>query len=218
MKRDTLQKVYVIVVFFIVLCATSFSGCINEGEVISTNEAVPTDEVVPANEVVPVNEVVPANEVVAANEAISRWMDTEMTDVVTEETFTLRELTEDGTPVIMHIFATWCPACNMQLVESTTFLSDYPGIAHVVSIDIDASESPAAIAAHVTNKEYAGIFAVAQQPIMQGLIDLFGEDIMMLIPQTVLISGENLEYLGPGVIGSDGLADYLDAMNEQLAK
>ena len=187
MKRDTLQKVYVIVAFFLVLCAASFSGCINESEATST-------------------------------EVVYAWMDTEMIDVVTEETFTLRELTEDGTPIVLHIFATWCPACNMQLVESTTFLSAYPGKGHVVSIDIDTSESPAAIAEHATNKEYAGIFAVAQQPIMQGLIELFGEDIVMLIPQTVLISGEDFVYLGPGVIGSDGLADYLDAMNEQLAK
>ena len=188
MKSNTLQKVYVIIAFFLVFCATSFSGCISDGEVMSTNETVYT------------------------------WMDAEMTNVVTEEIFTLRELTQDGTPVVLHIFAAWCPACNMQLGESTTFLSDYPGKAHIVAFDIDVSESPAAIAEHVASRKYAGIFTTAEQPIVQGLVNLFGQEIMMTIPQTVLISGENLVYLGPGVFGSDKIATRIDAMYQQFGK
>jgi hypothetical protein len=38
----------------------------------------------------------------------------------------------------------------------------------------------------------------------------------MSIPQTVLFNGEDILYLGAGVIGSDGLADRLDAMQQQL--
>jgi thiol-disulfide isomerase/thioredoxin len=188
MKKETVKKIYLCVAFFFVLCATSFSGCVGEEKTAQVDQTV------------------------------HEWMDTEMTDVATGATFTLRELTKDGTPIVVHIFAAWCPACNMQLTESTTFLLNYPGKAHVVAIDIDTSESPAYIAEHVRNKEYGGTFATSETPLVQGLVELFGQEIMMSIPQTVLISGDNILYLGAGVINSESLSARLDAMHQQLMK
>ena len=181
-----MKKLYLVVVFFLLLCATCFSGCVGEEKATQVDTAV------------------------------YEWMDTELIDVVTGEAFTLRELTSDGTPIVVHLFATWCPACNMQLSESTAFLANYPGKAHVVPIDIDASESPAAIADHVKNRGYKGIYATSQKPIIDGLIALFGPEIMGLIPQTVFISGDDILYLGPGVVSTGDLAARLDAMHQQL--
>lgn len=187
MKKDTVRKMYLGVAFFLILCATCFSGCVAKEEMAQVDHVV------------------------------HEWMDTEMTDVITGETFTLRELTKDGTPIVVHLFAAWCPACNMQLTESTTFLENYPGKARVVPIDIDTSESPASIAEHVKNRGYKGIFATAEKPIVQGLVNLFGQEIVMQIPQTLLFSGDDILYLGPGVVGSKDLAARLDAMYQQLA-
>ncbi|MDR2855560.1 MAG: redoxin domain-containing protein [Methanomicrobiales archaeon] len=189
MKKDTVKKIYLGVAFFLVLCATCFSGC------ISTEKTAQVDQ------------------------TLHEWMDTEMTDVVTGDSFTLRELTKDGVPIVVHLYATWCPYCNMQLTESTTFLANYPEKAHLVVIDIDASETPEKIANHVKDKKYGGTFATAEVPIMQGLMELFGQEaITGGVPQTILFSGENILYLGSGVIGSNNLADRLDAMQQQLVK
>jgi thiol-disulfide isomerase/thioredoxin len=188
MRKDTVRKMYLGVAFVLILCATCFSGCVAKEEMAQVDHLV------------------------------HEWMDTEMTDAMTGETFTLRELTTDETSLVVHIFATWCPACNMQLTESTTFLENYPGKARVVSIDIDAKESPAHIAEHAISKEYKGIFTTAEQPIVIGLVNLFGQEIVMQIPQTVLFNGDTILYLGAGIIGSKDLADRLDAMLQQLAQ
>ena len=186
MKKNTVKNLHLGIAFCLILCATCFSGCVGEEEATQVDSTV------------------------------HEWMDTEMTNVVTGDTFTLRGLTNDGTPIVVHIFATWCPACNAQLVESTKFLATYPGKAHIVAIDIDTNENPAFIAEHVRNKEYNGIFATAERPVTEGLMGLFGQEIMGLIPQTVLFSGDDILYLGPGVVGSEGLATRLDAMQQQL--
>jgi thiol-disulfide isomerase/thioredoxin len=183
MSNGIAHKTYLVVAIFLVFCAVCFSGCINENTT-----------------------TVPASDKY-------EWMDTEMTNVVTGETFTLGKLAQ-GKPVVVHIFATWCPACNAQLVESTAFLKDYSGKAHIVSVDIDSSETPAKIADHVTNKEYDGIYAVAEKPVVQGFMELFGEEIMMSIPQTIIINGNDLVYLGPGVIKSATLASQIDTIQQ----
>jgi thiol-disulfide isomerase/thioredoxin len=143
------------------------------------------------------------------------WMDTEMTNVITNEKFTLNELTKDGTPVVLHLIATWCPACNTQFEESTKFLENYPGKAHVVLIGIDSRETPALIANHVATGGYAGIFTTPEDPVMQGLIDLFGPEAVMSIPQTIIIRGDNLEYLGPGAIRAPDIASRIDEEPQQ---
>ena len=188
MSNVIAHKIYLVAAIFLVFCAVCFSGCINEN-----------------------------NTTAHADEKVYEWMDSEMTNVVTDEIFTLRELTQ-GTPTVVHIFATWCPACNAQLGESTAFLESYPGKAHIVSVDIDSSETPAMIADLVANRGYDGIFAVAERPVVQGLMDLFGQEIMMSIPQTIIISGDDLVYLGPGVIRSADIASRIDAIYQQLGK
>ena len=188
MKNVSAHKVYLVIAFVLIFCATCFSGCINE------NTAVQTDQ------------------------KVYEWMDTEMTNVVTKETFTLHELTQDGTPVVVHLIATWCPACNMQFRESTTFLETNPGKAHIVLIGIDASENSTKIADYVSSKGYSGIFTTAEAPVIQGLMDLFGQEIVMSIPQTVIISGNSLAYLGPGAITSANIASRIDTISQQVGK
>jgi hypothetical protein len=105
----------------------------------------------------------------------------------------------------------------MQLGESTTFLETYSGKAHIVAMDIDPSESAELLAAHVAKNSYEGIFVIAEGPVMQGLMALFGEDLMTKgIPQSVIISGNDLVYLGAGVRSSDVLSSNIDQLLLQL--
>ena len=181
MKADSAKNIYLGIAFFLILCATFFSGCIGGEKTAQVGTTV------------------------------YDWMDTELIDVVTGDTFTLHELANDGTPIVVHLFAAWCPWCNVQLAESTTFLSDYPGKAHVVAIDIDPSESPAFLAEHVRKNEYSGIVTTMEKPILDGLVELFGQEIVGPIPQTVLFSGDDIQYFGSGAVRSAELVTRLDA-------
>jgi len=148
----------------------------------------------------------------------TEWMGTKMTNAITKDTFTLSELTQDGTPIVVHLVATWCSYCNVQFGESTTFLENYPGKAHVVLIGIDTNENSEVIANHASSKGYAGIFTTAEVPVMQGFINFFGPEIMMSIPQAIIISGNDLLYLGPGVLKSDDIANRIDLMYQHIGK
>jgi len=148
------------------------------------------------------------------------WLAAPMTNVVTGETFTLHGLTEDGTPIVMHLIATWCLVCHMQFAESTTFLEDYPEKAHIVQVGIDTREISVDIANFVIERGYGGIFTTleAEALVRQALMDLFGEEITMSVPQTVVISGNDFVYLGSGPLTSTEIADRIDAINQQLGK
>jgi len=153
-----------------------------------------------------------------AIEAVSvrgEWLDTPLTDVTTREIVTLRGLTENDSSVVLHIFAAWCPVSNAQLAESTTFLQTYSGKAHLISMDIDPSENAEMLAEHIATKGYDGLFVTAERPIVQGLADLFGEEIIMSIPQTVIISDDDFFYLGPGVVRSDSISSTIDQIRLQ---
>jgi thiol-disulfide isomerase/thioredoxin len=187
MNNAIAHKIYLVAVFFFVFSAACFSGCINESDTAH------------------------------ADQKGLEWMDTEMTNAITGETFTLHQLA-DGKPIVVHLIATWCPACNAQFGQSTTFLETYPEKAHVLLIGIDKSEASAAIADYVVNKGYAGVFTTAEAPVIQGFIDLFGQEVMTSIPQTIIINGNNLAYLGPGVVKAADIVSRIDAMSQQLRR
>jgi len=185
MKNANAHKFYLALAFVLIFCATCFSGCINEHTIAQTYQLE------------------------------HDWMNTEMTNAATGEIFTLHELARNGTPVVVHLVATWCSYCNAQFGESTTFLENYPGKAHVVQIGIDTRETQEHIASHAASKGYEGIFTVAEEPVMQGFMALFGEEIMMGIPQTIIIYGNDIAYLGAGVRSSDTIASRVDEGYQQ---
>ena len=188
MKRSFSHIVYLGSALFLVLIAACLSGCVGEKS--------------------------PAPEA----KTVYEWLDTPLTDVTTGEVITLRGLTQDGTPVVLHLFTSWCQYSNMQLGESTTFLGTYSGKAHLVAMDVDPNENAQMLAEHVAQNGYEGTFVMAEGPVVLGLMDLFGDDIMASIPQSLIISGDDLVYLGPGVVSSDDLSSKIDQFLLQLKK
>ena len=179
MKNANAHKFYLALAFVLIFCATCFSGCISE------------------------------NTIAQAEQEEYEWMDTEMTNAITGETFTFNELKQDETPIVVHLIATWCRACNIQFQESTAFLENYPGKAHIVSIGIDQNST--VIANHAISGGYGGIFTTVEAPVMQGFINHFGP-VGMYIPHTLFISGDNFVDLGSGVVRSADLANRIDAI------
>lgn len=189
------QKRLIVTLFLALCAATCMGGCVSSQEVPIDG----TDEVLTQ----------PGYE----------WLVVPMTDVIKAERFTLQEYTKTGTPVVIHTFAIWCPACTMQLQVSTAFLEEFPGKAHIIAIDVEEGESMQSIAQHVQKNAFAGTFAAAPKELSQGLIDTFGASILLQMPQTIIIVGNDIFHLGPSlsVRTTQGLSAVIDEIYETLA-
>lgn len=145
------------------------------------------------------------SEIVAGTDSIS-WLTIPLTDIQTEEEFTLGSLMASGKPVIIHTFTTSCPACGAQFRESTDLQRDNPGIYSVVGLNIDPGEGSATIRRYVERNRYEGYFVTAPVQLSIGLVETFGIRFMQSTPQTILLYNDTIYFLGPGVFSSEGLA------------
>jgi thiol-disulfide isomerase/thioredoxin len=189
-----------IVTLFFLFVATCMSGCVSSQEVLGENQAQAIDS---TDE----RQTQPGYE----------WLAVPMTNAVTAETFTLQNYIKIGSPVVIHTFAIWCPLCTMQLQESTTFLDEFPGKAHIIGLDVEETESIMSIAQHVEKNGFAGTFAAAPMELSQGLISTFGPQVILQMPHTIIIVGGDIFYLGPGVRTSNELSAVIDEIYETLA-
>jgi len=198
------QKRLIVTLFFVLFAATCMGGCVSSQEISSgedTVRAMSTDSV----------------DTGILTQPGYDWLVVPMTNVITGETFTFEEYIKTGSPVVIHTFAIWCPACTLQLQESTAFLAEYPEKAHIIGIDIEEAESMQSIARHVERYAFAGTFAAAPKEVSQGLLNTFGSSIMLEMPQTIIIVGGDIFYLGRGVRTVKGLSAVIDEIYETLA-
>lgn len=136
------------------------------------------------------------------------WLTIPLTEILTEEEFTLGSLMASGKPVIIHTFTTSCPACGAQFKESTDLQRENPGAYVVIGLNIDPDEGNAAVRQYVERNEYEGHFVTAPDQLSIGLIRTFGISVMQSTPQTILIYNDTIYFLGSGIFSSEGLAGF----------
>jgi thiol-disulfide isomerase/thioredoxin len=95
------------------------------------------------------------------------WRTTELTDVLTEETFSIDRL--DG-PVAIQAFAVWCPKCERQ----SRALASVDESVTVVSLNIDPNEDAAKVREHAEGNGFDWRFAVAPTEMTESLVEAFG--------------------------------------------
>ena len=140
------------------------------------------------------------------------WLTTPMTDAATGERFTIKDLAEQGKPVILHSFAAWCPGCSMQLLESTKLQAAYPDRYIVVALDVDPNDNAAKVKRHQESNKFKGIFTAAPADVTRSLINAYGPGFIQSIPQTVIICDKTATYLEDGVFKADNLKKALDSL------
>ncbi|MDD3573615.1 TlpA family protein disulfide reductase [Methanospirillum sp.] len=140
------------------------------------------------------------------------WITTSMTDVATGERFTIKDLAEQGKPVILHSFAVWCPGCSMQLLESTKLQAAYPDKYVVVALDVDPNDNAAKVKRHQESNKFKGIFTTAPTDVTRSLINAYGLGFIQSIPQTIVICDKTATYLEDGVFKADTLKKALDSI------
>ena len=104
------------------------------------------------------------------------WQQITLTDVRTNETFTLADFA--GKTVYVEPMATWCTNCRQQLgnvKEAIAQLNDENVV--FVGISVETSIDNAALAEYVVNTGFDWPFAVATPEMLQSLADQFGRTI-----------------------------------------
>ncbi len=95
------------------------------------------------------------------------WRTTELTDVLTEETFSIDGL---AGPVAVQSFAVWCPKCQRQ----SEALSNTDGSVTVVGLNTDPNEDAAKVRQHAESNGFDWRFAVAPAEMTESLVAEFG--------------------------------------------
>ena len=128
----------------------------------------------------------PATETPAgrAHEAAA-WLDIELTDAATGETFTLASLA--GEVVAIEPMAIWCSNCKAQQDNVKAAYADIAaaGVTYI-SLGIDPGEDPAALARYAERNGYEWTFVQSPVELSRELSDLFGRQILSA-PSTPLI-------------------------------
>ena len=102
-----------------------------------------------------------------STDAAADWRTTELTDVLTDESFRVDDL---AGPVAIQSFAVWCPKCERQ----SAALSRVDESVTAVSLNTDPNEDAEKVRQHAAENGFDWRFAVAPAPMTQSLVDAFG--------------------------------------------
>ena len=117
--------------------------------------------------------------------AASSWLDIDLTDVATGETFTLASL--KGEVVAIEPMAIWCTNCKNQNDNVREAYADIQDLGvRVISLGVEPNEQPQALAEYAERRGYEWTFAQSSLEFSRALNDLFGPQILS-VPSTPLI-------------------------------
>ena len=113
------------------------------------------------------------------------WLDIELTDAATGDTFTLASLA--GEVVAIEPMAIWCSNCKAQQDNVKAAYADITGAGVTyISLGIDPGEDPAALARYAERRGYEWTFVQSPVELSRELSDLFGPQILSA-PSTPLV-------------------------------
>jgi hypothetical protein len=107
------------------------------------------------------------------DDGTTAWRTAELTDVTTDEPFTISAL--DG-PALVHPFAIWCSTCGSQNSAIDTLQRDRDRNLAVVQLNIGDGEANDDVLEYAEKNGYAdhSRFAVAPNPVANALVEEFG--------------------------------------------
>lgn len=140
----------------------------------------------------------------------SAWMDIELTDVATGQTFKISDF--KGKPVLLESFAVWCPTCLAQQKEiKKVKQSEGDAIIHI-SLDTDPNEDADKIREHMERNGLDWYFVVAPIELTNALIDEFGLAVVNAPSAPVILISEDqsARLLRSGVKSADDLLSEIE--------
>ncbi len=135
----------------------------------------------------------------------SAWMDIELTDVATGQTFKISDF--KGKPILLESFAVWCPTCLRQQKEIQK-VQEREGDAIIhISLDTDPNEDEARVKEHIERNGLDWYFAVSPIELTNALIDEFGLTVVSApsAPVILIYEDQSTKFLKNGVKSADEL-------------
>lgn len=131
------------------------------------------------------------------------WQQTTLTTARGGETFSVARL---DPPVLVELFAVWCPVCERQQEAMETLLNRRDDLT-AVSLNTDPNEGRQRVADHARENGYDWPFAVASPQFTDQLVDRFGPTVTSPPSAPVVrVCGPGGTLLPDGVKGADSLA------------
>jgi len=152
---------------------------------------------------------VDSGQVGAAGTGEISWLDIELTDVTTGETFTIRQFSDK--PVLLESFAVWCPICTAQQRRVLDLHEELGDSFVSISIDTDPNEDAAFVADYIEREGFTWRYAVSPPDLTLQLIDLFGIDIINApsAPMILICDGSKARQLDRGIKSVEVLKEEL---------
>jgi cytochrome oxidase Cu insertion factor (SCO1/SenC/PrrC family) len=137
------------------------------------------------------------------------WLDTELKDVVTGETFKISDF--KGKPILLESFAVWCPICLKQQFETQESMDLDDNVVHI-SIDTDPNEDEDIVKQHVSTYGFDWYFAVAPVEMTRALVDEFGFTIVNApsAPVLLICEDQTTRFLPSGIKTASELSEEVN--------
>ncbi|SEH11826.1 hypothetical protein SAMN04487967_0533 [Natronorubrum sediminis] len=129
-----------------------------------------------------------------STEEDAAWQTTSLTDVRTDEEFTLGEFDH---PLFLHTFSTGCATCHSQHYEFEEFYEQAEGDVEIVDVTTDVGASPDDIRTYAEDDDYEWRFAIAEEEVIEGLVSDVGRDVTNSARSPVVMicpDGESYRY------------------------
>ena len=139
----------------------------------------------------------------------SDWMLIPLEDVRTGETFTLSEIADR--PVLLEIFAVWCPTCTKQQKEVQKLHRELGDSFISVSLDVDPNEDAARGKDHAETHGFEWFYAASPPELTRNLMKEFGTIIVSApaSPMLLISQDRGVRLLDRGVKSAARLKDEL---------
>ena len=140
-----------------------------------------------------------------ASGSIPLWMDAELKDVRTGQTFKISDF--KGKPVLVESFAVWCPICTQQQKNTKKLEAEAGNEIVSVSINTDPNEDEERIRSHITRNDFTWLYAVTPIEVTRSLIDQFSPKVVNvpLVPIILVCPDQSTKLLPFGVKSADRL-------------
>lgn len=150
-----------------------------------------------------------------ASPTMPSWFGTQMTDVNSGETFTMKQFA--GKVVLVEMMATWCPTCQGEMSQVKRLIADETAAGHgsdlvAISLDVDPNEDATILKKYAAQNGFGWRVAVAPTSVVRFLTEHYDQAYMNPPLQPMLfIDREGGVYgLPTGVKSAESLRMTLD--------
>ncbi|MEZ4644929.1 MAG: TlpA disulfide reductase family protein [Chloroflexota bacterium] len=140
------------------------------------------------------------------------WFNVELTDVQTDETFTMNDYA--GKVVLLETMAVWCPTCILQAayIYKLHDLLGHPDDLISVSLDVDLNEDTADLKQYTAEYGFDWHFAIAPLEIDRALGNLYSAQYLNppLAPMLIIDRQGNVHLLPYGLKDTETLQEAVE--------